>query len=75
MKKLLSSCLLALVILSVLGSSAILFAREIEGQKIAQKSFSIEDIKAFIGEPIYCKITVEDLEAAREDAKKVASLK
>ncbi len=75
MKKFVSLLLLA-VLLSVVFTA---FACSSEVRSVEEKSEILVDegIKAFIGDPIYCKITLEDLAKAREEAKSrlVVSLK
>ena len=60
MKKLTSFCLIVLMSSIILAGSTLALSKEEKAKK---------ELKAFIGEPIYCKITLEDLKAAREAAK------
>jgi hypothetical protein len=60
---------LVLVIAVLLSLSPTLSAAKVKKAYIRHKASMIRQLKCTTAEPIYCKITKEDLEKARAEAK------
>lgn len=75
MKKIICLVMATLLFSSVISILGISYASD-KPAKRACKVLSSKGLKAFVGDPVYCKITKEDLERARAEfkARKIARI-